>query len=932
MATKLKRSVFIGLGGTGMKSILKTKQLYKDAFGKVPEIIGFLGIDTSTEEFSKEIKSVNGESVKLDANEQVKMTMAGPLDYYHAHRDRFAWVHRNNVAALTGLSANGAGQIRTNGRFSFTINYSKVENGIRNVVDRVSNATNDGKGKWELVDDKIQIYLVFSLSGGTGCGTFLNTAYLIKDLYGDRCVLQAYAVLPNAFQGCGQFVGANAYGALLDTDYLMTYTDADNPFHYALLDDDRSTNYLPFDLVYLVDNMNKNGDKYNDPNQLYTMIGQALLAISGSIGSASAADLDNFKQLMIDGSLDIEDKKAWISGFGLCEILVDTKKLSRKYSLKAAQKLVSNMIGHADLNVIDEIALAWVNMNNIREHEDDQLLNSLYEFSKIPDATVAATKADKAEAESESYISDTVNRATKTISENYGPKLESVKSHFFAKLSDISKGEGGLSAASAFIDKLTDFLNLYLKEMKEELLDLNQKLPQYKSSVRDVIDGWKHKKIFSKTDFAGDLAEAQYEFVKYDIERIRHEKASQFFLELKEYVNGFKSSIEETSKRLTSVGKNLRESLSNIEITSNDVNPFQIDLAASHPVDGDKDTDCTVTAFSKRLKDENILTMQDMTSDDITKVILGFTTSLAGANFEEMSVETIILKMSDDEKRKLFEKALRKAEIVLDIKNNGYTNEGALRNALYISVVGGKDGAIAQDEIIKQMLEAETGATKPTFAAAPTDKSIMIFRQKGVYPVFQIATIERQQRDYERYSERKCFSFDAGLQSKLEDLHYGFAPNQQKEDDVLEMWVKGLIFGFVKRDGTRYFVYSPALCKGDGSNDFMYKLRGPDEGKGSEARWFAYEDFKANKRLLKSKDDLLSAIHKKEDEIGKKAAAELYGKISKCDFATYVEEYSQVSVVNASTLDGAGYVKTKSLIKDEDAYRRKKLVPSLENR
>ena len=57
MATKLKRSVFIGLGGTGMKSILKTKQLYKDAFGEVPQIIGFLGIDTSTEEFAKDTKT-----------------------------------------------------------------------------------------------------------------------------------------------------------------------------------------------------------------------------------------------------------------------------------------------------------------------------------------------------------------------------------------------------------------------------------------------------------------------------------------------------------------------------------------------------------------------------------------------------------------------------------------------------------------------------------------------------------------------------------------------------------------------------------------------------------------------------------------------------------------------------------------------------------
>ena len=928
MATKLKRSVFIGLGGTGMTSIRKTKQLYKEAFGKVPEIIGFLGIDTCIDAFEKD-----DELVKLDANETVKLKIDGPLDYYHAHKDRFSWVHKNNVSALTGLSANGAGQIRTNGRFSFTINHSQVEAGITNVINRVSNATNDGKGKWELIDDKIQIYLVFSLSGGTGCGTFLNTAYLIRDLYEDRCVLQAYAVLPNAFQGCGSYVGANAYGALLDADYLMTYTDADTPFTYALLAEDRTTHHKPFDLVYLVDNMNKNGDKYNDANQLYTMIGQALLAISGAIGSASSADMDNFKQFMIDGSLDIEDKKAWISGMGLCEILVNTKKLSRKYSIKASQKLVSSMIGSVDLNAIDDIALAWVNTNEIREHEDDQLLDSLYELTTIPDATVVSKNGKKAEEESATYIADTLNQATKKISENFGPKIDRVKSNFARKLSEISKGEGGLASTAAFIDKLTDFLNLYLKEMREELEELNRKSPQLKSVVKDTIDEWKNKSIFSRTDYASLLSEAQVDYVKNEIEIIRHEKAVQFFLELREYVNSFNKSIDETSKRLKSVGEKFRENLSRLELTTNDVNPFQIDLAASFVVNGEDDADCTVTEFSKVLPEENLLAMHNMTTEKIFDIINNFAAQLTGSNFENLSVEDMILKMNEDEKRKLFEKALRKAEIVLEIKNNGYTNEESLRNALYISVPGGKDGHIAQDEVIKQMLEAETGATKPTFADAPTDKSIMIFRQKGVYPVFQIATIERQYRDYEKHSERKSFSFDAILQSKLEDLRYGFTPNQQKEDDVLEMWVKGLIYGLVKREegGTRYYVYSPALCKGDGSNDFMYKLKGPEEGKGSEARWYAFEDFKANKRALKSRGDLLSEIRRKETAIGKEAATELYAKVANCNFETYVTDYSQVSFKNVSTLESANYAKTKKLLIDEDGYRRKKLLESLEN-
>lgn len=930
MAVKLKRSVFIGLGGTGMKSILKTKQLYKDAFGEVPDIIGFLGIDTSTEEFAKDLRVSDDRRIRLEANEQVKMTISGPLDYYQAQKDRFGWMPQINVAALEGLSANGAGQIRTNGRFSFTINYSKVENGIRNVVNRVSSATNDGQGKWELVDDRIQIYLVFSLSGGTGCGIFLNVAYLIKDLYRDRCVLQAYAVLPNAYAGCGQFVGANAYGAMLDADYLMTHVDADRPFEYALLDEDRRTYFKPFDLVYLIDNMNKNGDKYTDPNQLYTMIGQALLAISGSIGSASAADLDNFRQYMIDGSLDIEDKKAWVSGMGLCEILVNTRKLSRKYSLKAAQKLLDEMIGSQNAGVADEISMSWINVNNLREHEDNQLLDSLYDMKKIPESDINSRKWDKAETESEAYVADAISQATVAISKVYDTRIAEVQDSFGRKLSEICRTGGGLNIADAFIDKVIDALNLYKNEMDNEIAGINKKVPGLKAGIKEVITDWKNKSIFSRTDYASDLADAQYNYVKEEIDRIRHDKAVQFFLTLKEYINGYKSSVQETARRLGGVKDSIREKLSTIEYVNSDVNPFQIDLAAAYPVDGESDVDCTVSKFCQWLQDDDLLKLKEVDSDEIREKVLEFTDALPGTDFGDLSIETMIMKMTEEEKISLFTKALRKSEILLDVENRGYNNDSALRNALYVSVIGGKDGAIANDKTISGILEAETGSSRPTYADAPTNKSIMIFRQRGVFPVFQVSTIIRQQRDYEKFSERKSFSFDAILKDKLEELHYGFMPNQQKDDDVLEMWVKGIIHGLIRRDGMRYLVWSPALCKGDGTNDYMYRLKGADEGQGTEARWFAFEDFKSQKRLLKGKGDLLTRIKDIEAEMGMAKAKELYSMVSSVSFDEYVEKYSEAKITANTIKTSQSYTKTLAVIKDEDSYRRSKLVASLD--
>ncbi len=64
--------------------------------------------------------------------------------------------------------------------------------------------------------------------------------------------------------------------------------------------------------------------------------------------------------------------------------------------------------------------------------------------------------------------------------------------------------------------------------------------------------------------------------------------------------------------------------------------------------------------------------MQNMTSDEILDKINGFTATLAGANFEGMSVENSILKLDDGEKRRLFKQAFDKAGILLEIEGNDW--------------------------------------------------------------------------------------------------------------------------------------------------------------------------------------------------------------------------------------------------------------------
>ena len=73
--TKIRRSLFIGLGGTGMRTILYLKKLFIETYGEVPPMIGFLGIDTDKGEFSKYLEPKNTSSVGIMRNENLETTL-----------------------------------------------------------------------------------------------------------------------------------------------------------------------------------------------------------------------------------------------------------------------------------------------------------------------------------------------------------------------------------------------------------------------------------------------------------------------------------------------------------------------------------------------------------------------------------------------------------------------------------------------------------------------------------------------------------------------------------------------------------------------------------------------------------------------------------------------------------------------------------------
>lgn len=125
MATKIKRCLYVGMGGTGMNALLHTKKMFVDTYGEVPPMIGFLGIDTDRGAYNKTLLSNKGEEIALLPNEQLPIIVDNARPIYDVNKEDFTWVPERNLYAMTSMNL-GAGQVRSNGRFAFTVNYVTV--------------------------------------------------------------------------------------------------------------------------------------------------------------------------------------------------------------------------------------------------------------------------------------------------------------------------------------------------------------------------------------------------------------------------------------------------------------------------------------------------------------------------------------------------------------------------------------------------------------------------------------------------------------------------------------------------------------------------------------------------------------------------------------------------------------------------------------
>lgn len=204
-------TILIGIGSGGLRSIEAAWKLSQEipAACERPlvEYI-YLETDGSNKAISSEIVSC---PLTLDDINASKAAVENDVSA------TTAWVHNQNFSSNV---MNGAGGSPVVGRMTIwdRNNRQFFQNALNNAVRRLN----------QVSLEKPVVYVVGSFGGGTGSGTFLDIAYIVRDQLANQVELQGLFMIPNAGIG-DRVIYSNTVCCIKELEF---YNDENNEFPF----------------------------------------------------------------------------------------------------------------------------------------------------------------------------------------------------------------------------------------------------------------------------------------------------------------------------------------------------------------------------------------------------------------------------------------------------------------------------------------------------------------------------------------------------------------------------------------------------------------------------------------------------------------------------------------------------------------------------
>lgn len=510
----MDKSIVIGIGGTGLEAIRSLRRRVVEERGGLdttPEL-GFLYIDTDpaevqmTEEALKKWQ-ILGTSIALSEAETciIQAPSLGPIvKDIRSYQQIEDWLPVDQLSSIDQAAKDtpGASQIRPLGRLVFTLKVQQIENKFKTTIARLKQGDAGGK---------THIYVVCSLSGGTGSGMFLDLAYRIKEWTNDNARVVAFLVFPDLQTLRGERYLANAYAALLELNHFTAgqrgYRGETREYGFALPGRPKALMGPPFDSCFVLGPRNEFVDMSLEA--LPQMIAHFIhLCFDSSFARDAEGLLNNGK---VERTLRLSDPFTGsvhsqnFFTFGLSSIQYPIEKITEIFSYRIAADLFADWLkdrpipGNVnqrvqaylqELKLTDDYFLGdkdFFGGKNFEsyEREVEAQVNELRRT--IPEKNIVAFLTDKQRQYIDQFRSVGVLRFFQDKRDDRAGAVQEVSRALRARLSAIlTDPELGHAFATKFLDELLRILG----EKQKSFVDTLNGLPGKEKGTRNALSGY----------------------------------------------------------------------------------------------------------------------------------------------------------------------------------------------------------------------------------------------------------------------------------------------------------------------------------------------------------------------------------------------------------------------------------------------------------
>ena len=313
----IKRTLCIGLGGTGRDVLMRIRRLIIERNGKLSNlpVISFLQIDTDKDAFNSSVlpsgNNYRGEPLLFNDAEKVFVNMTAQdvdnLLHELEHKSLFEspyshieeWLDPQLKDKIKAIE-DGAHGIRPVGRLAFFHNFRKIQSAIETAENRTRGYEAFLLKQGFNVETGLDIFVIGSLCGGTGSGIFIDIGYTLRNLYKNNTQIYSYLIISPKLFGDTRIMNANVYGALKELNYYNT----EGTTFTACYDKQNRVNVTekrpPFDYSYLISDTTLGDYKIIQKGKLCNVIAYKIyLEIASEIGSKMQAQRNNFLDPML---------------------------------------------------------------------------------------------------------------------------------------------------------------------------------------------------------------------------------------------------------------------------------------------------------------------------------------------------------------------------------------------------------------------------------------------------------------------------------------------------------------------------------------------------------------------------------------------------------------------------------------------------------